>query len=132
MVKSPSKDDETSVNISPMIDMVFILLIFFVVTAVFVEDRGFEASTPDSELVQITDHPQVISIYLDQNDRITIEGKEVSKQYLRSKVAQALVIDSEMIVMVYAQARTNAGFLVQILDEVRLGGMENVCMALDI
>lgn len=61
-----------------------------------------------------------------------MEGKQVSKQYVRSKVAQTRILDSAMTVTVYAQAKTNAGFLVQVLDEVRLGGVENVCMALDI
>lgn len=105
-----------------MIDMVFILLIFFVVTVVFVEDHGFEAFTPNNKPIPNPDPPHAIHIYLDQNDRITIDGKEVSKQYLKGKVAQALVMDSAMTVTVYAQAKTNAGFLVQVLDEVRLVG----------
>jgi len=129
---SQSKGDESGVNISPMIDMVFILLIFFVVTAVFVEECGFEATTPDSQSIPRPDPPPTISIYLDQNELITMDGKEVSKEYVRSKVAQSWILDGEMNVTVYAKAQTNAGFLVQVLDEVRMGGVANVSMALDI
>lgn len=86
----------------------------------------------DSLPIPNPDPPASIGIYLDQNERIVMEGKQVSKQYVRSKVAQTRISDSAMTVTVYAQAKTNAGFLVQVLDEVRLGGVENVCMALDI
>ena len=52
-----AQTEEASINISPMIDMVFILLIFFVVTSVFVDELGFESTTPDSDKPLVESDP---------------------------------------------------------------------------
>jgi biopolymer transport protein ExbD len=125
------ESDPCQVNISPMIDMVFILLIFFVVTAVFVEDFGFEADTPDSTPPIVVVDTPVLGLHLDSSSRIFFEGNQISFDSVQAKVAQNRVADSDTAVIVHAQALTNAGFLVEVLDQVRLGGVEVVSLALD-
>ena len=116
-------DDNNDINISPMIDMVFILLIFFIVTTVFVEESGFGVDRPnpvDQPEPQDEDKESV-NIRVDKNNQIFYNGEKVALGSVRPKVSQVLAADPEAPVVVEAQDAANAGLVVSVMDEARLG-----------
>jgi biopolymer transport protein ExbD len=119
------------VDLSPMIDMVFILLIFFVIAAVFVEDLGFAADTPDQAPPILAPQNQNLTIHVDKSNRVFWEQERISLESVQVKVAQRVTANAETTVLVHAQELTNAGFLVELLDRVRLGGVETVSLVLE-
>ena len=124
-------DDGSNINISPMIDMVFILLIFFIVTTVFVEESGFGVDRPnpvDQPEPQDEDKESV-SILIDKNNQIFYNGEKVAIGSIRPKVSQVLQADREAPVVVEAQDAANAGLVVTVMDEARLGGADTISLA---
>jgi len=124
-------DDHSDINISPMIDMVFILLIFFIVTTVFVEESGFGVDRPnpvDQPEPQDEDKESV-SILVDKNNQIFYNGEKVDVNSIRPKVSQVLQADQEAPVVVEAEDAANAGLVVRVMDEARLGGADVISLS---
>ena len=119
------------VNISPMIDMVFILLIFFIVAAVFVEESGFEERRPEHEKIITPDELPPLGIRIDVQNQIFMEESLSSLNSIRSKVAQRLIVSPELNVIVRAAPLADAGLMVSVLDQVRLGGVDLISLSLD-
>ena len=96
--KSLSAGEETSdINISPMIDMVFILLIFFIVTTVFVEESGFGVDRPNpvAQPELQDEDKESVTIRVDKNNQIFYNGEKVAIGSIRPKVSQVLQANSE-------------------------------------
>mgnify|MGYP003118422487 CR=1 FL=1 len=122
---------DSKVNLSPMIDMVFILLIFFIVTAVFVEENGFEVRTPENTKLISPDELPPMGIHIDLQNRIFIEKNLVSLKSVRPTVAQRVSVSPELNVFVRTAPMADAGLMVSVLDEVRLGGVDLISLSLD-
>lgn len=114
-----------------MIDLVFILLIFFVVAAVFVEEMGFEATTPSGVPGLREEVTPPMGVRIDEKNRIYLEEQLSSLNSIRSKVAQRLSVTPELDVIVRAAPLTDAGIMVSVLDQVRLGGVDLISLSVD-
>ena len=125
------QSESSEVNISPMIDMVFILLIFFVVAAVFVEESGFEATRPDvNGPPEMVDLPPM-GIHIDEQNRIYVGEELATLSSIRSKVAQMVAMSSELDVILNAAPLADAGLMIEVMDQVRLGGVDLISLSLD-
>ncbi len=114
-----------------MIDMVFILLIVFVVAAVFVEEIGFEATTPSGVPGLRQEVTPPMGVRIDEKNLIYLEQKLSSLNSIRSKVAQRLSVSPELDVIVRAAPLTDAGIMVSVLDQVRFGGVDLISLSVD-
>ncbi|MDA0346112.1 MAG: biopolymer transporter ExbD [Verrucomicrobia bacterium] len=129
--KSLSGGDDTSqINISPMIDMVFILLIFFIVTTVFVEESGFAVDRPNpvAEPEEQDEEKESVKLSVDKNNQIFYNGEKIDRGSIRPKVSQVLQANKEAPVVVEAQDAALAGLVVMVMDEARLGGAEVISL----
>ncbi len=124
-----SEEDKTDINISPMIDMVFILLIFFIVTTVFVEEQGIDADKPQPGTPQ-EESTEPIKFRLTQSGTILDIRKgsqsEIPLSAIRSTVAERLRADPKLAVIVETEPDVPAGRMVQVIDEARIGNAEKV------
>ncbi len=128
-------DDQNNINISPMIDMVFILLIFFIVTTVFVEESGFRVEKPDVTDIQEErdEDKESVTILVDKNNQIFYKEagatESISIESVRPRVGQVLQKDRNAPVLVEAEDAANAGLVVRIMDEARLGGADIISLS---
>lgn len=120
-----------TVNISPMIDMVFILLIFFVVAAVFVDELGFASKTPDSVSYPPDADMVRLEVFLDKEGEVSIERKLIGETEIQVHVSRLIAANDGYAITVVIDALSNAGRLAEFLDALRLGGAEVVSLALD-
>lgn len=123
--------DETTggidVNMSPLIDCVFLLLIFFIVTTVFVEETGVEVQRPQAVSAAMLDR-QSIMIALTPAGDIVFGGRTIDLNSVRGLVAQQLQgRDAPVIILADRDSRT--GQLVELMDECKLGGAKQVSVA---
>lgn len=129
-----SGDDQNNINISPMIDMVFILLIFFIVTTVFVEESGFRVEKPDATDIEteLDEDKESVTILVDKNNQIFYKEagatEAISIESIRPRVGQVLQKDRDAPVLVEAEDAANAGLVVRIMDEARLGGADVISL----
>jgi biopolymer transport protein ExbD len=121
-----SSDDMTEINISPLIDMVFILLIFFIVTTVFVEEDGMEVSRPEPSAVQ-TMEKDSINFEL-RGTQVLMNGNNIGLGAVRAQVSR-LIQGQDLPVIITVGEKASAGLLVRVIDESRLAGATNVSLA---
>ncbi len=118
----------TTVDISPLIDVVFLLLIFFIVTTVFVKETGVEISKPraaSSEDLQ----KQAILIAVTDEGRVWYGGREVGVDGVRAVVAALLEDDDQTPVVVRADANAATEMTVRVIDAAKLAGAKSVSLA---
>ena len=115
------------INMSPLIDCVFLLLIFFVVTTVFVEETGVDVQKPRAASARDLAR-QSIQIALTREGRIVYGGKDVDLASVRGIVARQLR-EAEVSVILIADRDSRNGDLVDLIDECRLAGATQVSVA---
>lgn len=115
------------INIAPLMDVVFILLIFFVVTTVFVEETGIEIQRPMASSAQDLEK-QSIMIAVAADGAIVYGGKAYPLTAVRGLVARELA-ERSMPVIILADRNARSGALVDVIDECKLAGAKNVSIA---
>jgi len=117
-------DEKNDINISPMIDMVFILLIFFIVTTVFVEESGFGVDRPNpvDQPEEQDEEIESVTILVDKNNQVFYNGEKINPDSIQPKVSQVLQADKDAPIVVEAEDAANAGLVVRVMDEAREGG----------
>ncbi len=113
---------------APMIDMVFILLIFFLVTTSFVKETGIEVNRPRA-VTAAADNRSSILIAIDRENRIFMDHREIDLRAVRANVERALVENPSGNVIVVADTRSSTGVAVKVMDGCRMAGAENVSLA---
>jgi biopolymer transport protein ExbD len=117
-----SEDEETEINLSPMIDCIFILLIFFIVTTVFVEEKGLSVAKPDAAAVSALDQDkQSVVLEITEQGRVLLDSKEVALADVARGV-QARVTDPETPVVIRVNEKTPHGLFVGVWDAAKRGG----------
>ena len=125
---STSEQAVTTVDISPLIDVVFLVLIFFIVTTVFVKETGVEVSKPraaSSEDLQ----KQAILIAVTSEGRVWHGGREVGTDGVRAVVSALLEEDDQTPVVVRADAAAATEMTVKVIDAAKLAGAKSVSLA---
>jgi len=120
--------EQPEIQMTPLIDMVFILLIFFVVTTSFVSQTGLNIQRPQSTSSQILPHEN-ITIELDSNGRITIENQRVGLLSLKSFVQKKLQSEPKLTVVLEADKTLSLDKVVSVMDEIRAAGVDKVALA---
>jgi biopolymer transport protein ExbD len=118
---------ESGIDISPLIDCVFILLIFFIVTTTFVEETGVEVEKPTAaSSVQL--EKTSILLALTEKGEVVYGGREIGISGVRQLVKRMLQKE-DVPVIVQADAGAPSGLLVRVIDEANLGGATKVSLA---
>ena len=120
--------DEAEINMAPLIDMVFILLIFFLVTTSFVREAGVEVQRP----IAATAQPQVkgsLMVAVSTKGSIYIENRMVDLRSVRGLVERYLAANPQGAVVVVADKASLTGRLIEVLDQCRLAGAKDVAVA---
>ena len=115
---------KSEIDISPLIDVVFILLIFFIVTTVFVEETGIEVNKPRAATQQDLERNSIL-LGVTRTGQVFYGGREIGVAGVRSVVGRLLKQDP-MPVIIQADRETPTEMTVSVLDEARLAGAENV------
>lgn len=116
-----------TINMSPLIDCVFLLLIFFIVTTVFVEETGVEIQKPRAASAEdVAKHSVMIALTPD--GRIVYGGRQITLNSVRGLVAQRLR-EKQTPVIIIADEESRSGRLVDLIDECKLAGAKQVSIA---
>ncbi len=118
----------SEINISPLIDVVFILLIFFIVTTVFVEETGVNVDKPRAASAQDLEKNSIL-IAVTSNGQVYQGGRSIGVSGVRSVVAAMLEVDDQMPVIIQGDASANHGIIVSVIDAAKLAGATTVNLA---
>ena len=118
----------TDINITPLIDMVFILLIFFMVTTSFVKETGVDINRPSASTAVLKDKGNIL-IGVDQTGLIFMEKKQIDIRSVRAHVERALADTPAGSVIIVADKISHTGIVVKVMDQCRLAGAQKVSIA---
>jgi biopolymer transport protein ExbD len=118
-------------NIAPLIDMVFILLIFFLVNTSFVKEPGIDVNRPTASTAVLKSKASIL-IAVDANNRVFMDNREIDVRAVRANVERALAESPEGAVVVVADRVSSTGMAIRVMDGCRLAGAENVSLAASI
>ena len=123
--KHTSAEDEAQVDMTPMLDIVFIMLIFFIVTTSFVKERGLEVNRPQDNQNQ-NQPSKSLSIAIDQNGIIQMGGREVDIRRVVANTQTFLAENPTNTAAIQAHEETEHGIVVEVMNQVKEAGIEKV------
>ncbi len=130
MREHSKKEEDLEINMTPMLDIVFIMLIFFIVTAVFVKEAGVEINKPEAETSEEQKRVSIL-IAITQNNEIWLNRKEVDIKSVRSIVEKLHSENPKGTVSVQADEAAKAGVTLEVMKAVRAAGVPQVSISAD-
>ncbi len=124
--KRKHRGEATGIDLAPMLDFVMNLLIFFIITAVFAKEFGLAVSRPSASVGAPTKEAGSLVIAIAAGGDILIDDRLVDIRAVRANVERMHALKPENGVMVVADARAATGMVVEVVDQVRQGGVTNV------
>jgi len=123
-------EDEEQINLTPMLDVVFIMLIFFIVTATFVKEVGIDVNQPDEDKPKTIDpDKKSIVVRISNQDRITISQRQVDWRSVRANIERLHAEAPEAPVVIQAHPESSTEAMIHIMDQSRLAGVYNISLA---
>ena len=124
--------DEADVNITPLLDIVFILLIFFIVTATFLREKGIDVRTPeDNEDEQDTIPPPALLLAVQEDGFVRVNNiRIIDPGSVKPVVQEFIAREPNGVVLVSAAPESESGVAVQVMDQAKSGGAPAVSLAL--
>ena len=122
--RTKHQEDQAEVNMTPMLDIVFILLIFFIVTATFLSEEGLDMRPPpDSDTPPDTDAPPPIVVQVDDDNNIFVNRTRTDVDRVLSAVNRFRAEEPNSAVLLEVQDEAEHGIIVQIWDEMGANGV---------
>ena len=130
MARKHAHTEEAEINITPMLDIVFIMLIFFIVTTSFTKERGASSIKPVAEQA-VALQKGTILIGIRPNDEIWMAKRQIELREIRQMVERAKAENPEGSVVIIADKGSKIGVVTQVMDQVRLAGVEGISISAD-
>ena len=129
-ISTAVQEEESEINITPMLDVVFIMLIFFIVTSTFVKESGVDVSRPNADTAVVTESNS-IQIGITSGNQIFMDKRQVDKRAVRANVERGLAENPGAAVIIVADADSKTETLIEVMDQSRLAGAVSVSVAAD-
>ena len=126
-----SEEETEEINLTPMLDVVFIMLIFFIVTTSFVKESGLDVSRPEAATAERKERGNIL-VAISQNDQVWIDRRQVDVRAIRANIERLHAENPQGSVVIQADENSRTGLLVQVMDAARLAGVENVSLAAEV
>ena len=121
-------EEESEINITPMMDIVFIMLIFFIVTTSFIKETGVDPSRPEAETAARAEQGNIL-IAVTPSDQIWMNKNPVELQSVRILMEAAHAENPESSVVIVADELASTGIIIDVMDQIRLSGISKVSIA---
>ena len=121
---------QSEVNMTPMLDVVFIMLIFFIVTASFVKEAGVDVIRPPARTASSKDKGNILSAST-ENGQIWIDRRQVDPRSLRANIERLHGENPQGAIVVQADTKSQNHLLVQVMDAAKAAGVNEIAIAAD-
>ena len=123
-----AEEEESAIDLTPMLDVVFIMLIFFIVTTSFVKETGIDPTRPQAETATIRARSNILIGVTEQGD-IWYNKDQIEITAVRQRVEEATAENPESSAVIIADEGAPTGVLIDIMDQIRLGGVIDIAVA---
>lgn len=123
-----NEEEESQIDLTPMLDVVFIMLIFFIVTSTFVKESGVDVTRPQAETSVVTES-NAIQIGITSANQVFMDKRQIDKRAIRANVEKSLAENPGASVIIVADRDSNTHTLIEVMDQARLAGATSVSVA---
>ena len=124
------EEEESEINLTPMLDVVFIMLIFFIVTASFIKEAGIQVARPDAFTADKQENAAIL-VAISPNDEIWIDRREVEPKNLRTHIERLHAENPKGALVIQADEESTNEMLVVVMEAAKQVGVANVAIATD-
>lgn len=125
---SAIEEEEQSIDLTPMLDVVFIMLIFFIVTASFTRETGIEVNRPNASTALAMENASIL-VAVKSNNEIWIDKRRVDVRSVRSNIERLRAENPEGTVIIQADEKATVDTVVKVMDAARQAGVKDVSLA---
>jgi biopolymer transport protein ExbD len=125
------EEEENEINLTPMLDVVFIMLIFFIVTASFIKEAGLDVNRPDAPVTQSEPEDSNILVMITANDEIWIDRRLIDPRAVRANIERLHAENPEGSVVIQPKRKSTNNALVIVMDAARQAGVYSISLADD-
>lgn len=122
--------DQTSIDLTPMLDVVFIMLIFFIVTATFVKEAGVNINKPEADTAEAQKRTSIL-IGINKDNKVWLDRKEVDIRALKPILERLYLENPKGSIVIQADRDSNVEVLTKVMNAARDVGAENVAISAD-
>jgi biopolymer transport protein ExbD len=122
------QEEEAEINVTPMLDVVFIMLIFFIVTASFVKETGIEVERPEAMTAEPKQQGNIL-VAISGNNDIWIQKKRLDIRQVRPTIEGILAENPQASVIIQADSGSKNGLFIEVMDQAKQAGVKDVAIA---
>ena len=128
MRKRRRSEEDAEINVTPLLDIVFIMLIFFIVTTSFVHEIGVEMNRASNAPQMTEDESEIIFVRIDDSGKIYVRNRQTDIRLVHASIEMNLASTPDAAVVIAAARNSDAGLLVKVVDQARVAGAQQVSM----
>ena len=125
-IRRGEQESTHGIDLAPMLDFVLNLLIFFIITAVFVKELGLMVNRPSGQVESTQQGAGSIPVHILANGEVWVDGRVVDVRAVRANVERLFAVNPKQGVLIIADPEAETGVLVQVVDQIHLGGIYNI------
>jgi biopolymer transport protein ExbD len=123
------EEEEDEINLTPMLDVVFIMLIFFIVTASFIKEAGLDVNRPDAPVTEVQPAEANILVAITANDEIWIDRRLIDPRAVRANIERLHAENPDGSVVIQPDKKSTNKMLVTVMDAARQAGVYSISIA---
>ena len=124
-----TEEEANEINLTPMLDVVFIMLIFFIVTASFIKEAGIDINRPDAPVTESQPEDANILVVINANNEILIDRRVIDPRAVRANIERLHAENPEGSVVIQANKRSTNKMLVTVMDASRQAGVYSISIS---
>lgn len=128
MARRHAQHDEPEINITPMLDIVFIMLIFFIVTTTFIKETGVTVDKPEALTAESRPQGNIL-VGVDSDNQVWMNGSQIELSDVRTLVQRARAENPEGSVILIADQESRQGTLVDVMDQIQAAGVRRMAVS---
>ncbi len=122
------EEEEANIDMTPMLDVVFIMLIFFIVTASFVKEAGIDVNRPDASTAVQKDRASIL-VAISAEGKVWINRRQVDVRAVQANIERLYAENPQGTVVIQADRKSTTEVLIKVMDAARAAGIEDVSIA---
>lgn len=123
-----NEEEESQIDMTPMLDVVFIMLIFFIVTSTFVKEAGVDVTRPQADTAMEAESNS-IQIGISASNQVFMDNREIDRRAIRANVERGMAESPGAAVIIVADRDSNTDTLIRVMDQARLAGAASISVA---
>jgi len=128
IIQAAGEEDESEINLTPMLDVVFIMLIFFIVTASFIKEAGIDVNRPDAQIREVLENANIL-VAISEANEIWIDRRRIDPRAVRAVLERLHAENPEGAVVIQADKKAYTETVILVMDSARLAKIFNISIA---